>query len=143
MLVMGFICLDAGKVLFGASRLTSAPRSSKVAYTVPAWRPYGTSHGSPVGASDVVAILRRARYIQNFKKVQEWDRDKERLDGPTPVAYVHNYKCLQLPLRLLRLGLKTQVRPFHHSICRTHRWFRVTCEHATRFRVTRKQDKRN
>ena len=60
--------IDAGNLLFGASRCTSAARLSKVAYTVPAWRPSAEVGGSAVGVCDVVAIFQRARAIQIFKK---------------------------------------------------------------------------
>ena len=62
--------IHAGNVLFGASRFTSAARLSKVAYTVPSWRPSSAVGGSALGASDVVAISRRVRYIQNLRKLQ-------------------------------------------------------------------------
>ena len=76
--------IDVGNVLFGDNRFTSVARLSKVAYTVPARRPPSSVSGSAVGASDVVAISGRARYIQNLTSSEEWDRGKKRLDGPNP-----------------------------------------------------------
>ena len=60
--------IDACNLLFGTSRCTSVARLSKVAYTMPAWRPSAEVGGSAVGVCDVVAIFERARAIQIFKK---------------------------------------------------------------------------